>query len=195
MRLLTGSSVFFNLIVLIGCAQTQVSNKADHFEQPRGEVRGSTFTSARGWFSVEVPKPSNWANVPFTLDRTSVNRPDAGNYDAVTFVVDDFGEVLFVSVRRIPDVVLEKMEQEAHREVLSNLAYKALDDWRSLPIKPKVVEETFLNTPHAESILRVYMAEKGSLLLRLGGSASTAPEAFDALIAVIVAKQKNYYVY
>ena len=67
---------------------------------------------------------------------------------------------------------------------------------RGLPIKPKVVEETYLSsTLHGESILRIYMAEKGSLLQRSSEGSPTALDTFDALIAVIVAKKKNYYVY
>ena len=39
------------------------------------------------------------------------------------------------------------------------------------------------------------MAEKGSLLQRSSEGSPTALDTFDALIAVIVAKKKNYYVY
>lgn len=87
------------------------------------------------------------------------------------------------------------MKQDDSRTVLSNLSYKALDDWRDFPIKPEVVEETYLSTPHGESLLRVYMADSGSLLIRATGSRPTTSDTIDTLIAVIVAKQKNRYVY
>lgn len=171
------------LIPLFGC------------QSLRGVVSENKYTSPRSWFSVQVPKSSNWANVPFSIQDTSVNQPKVGNYDLVAFGVKDFGEVLITSVRHIPDDMLDKMKQIDIRTVLSNLAYKALYDWRNFPIKPNVVEETYLSTPHGESLLRVYMAEKASLLVRAAGRRPTASDTFDTLIAVIVAKQKNHYVY
>ena len=39
------------------------------------------------------------------------------------------------------------------------------------------------------------MADNGSLLVRATGSTPTTSDTFDTLIAVIVAKQKNHYVY
>ncbi len=183
---------------------------ADHDPEPRvrnaanevlkwieshGATLGDRYTSPRNWFSVQVPKSSNWANVPFSMVDTGVNQPGVGNYDLVKFEVNDFGEVLITSVRHIPDSVLDKMKQDDNRTVLSHLAYKALYDWRGFPIKPKVVEETYLSTPHGESLLRVYMAEKASLLVSATERRPTASDTFDTLIAVIVAKQENHYVY
>ena len=163
--------------------------------QPRGTVSDNRFTSARGWFSVEVPKSSNWAGVPFIMQDVSINRHNVGDFDAVSFSVNDFGEVLFASVRRIPESMLTEMRNQDQRAVLSRLAYKALDDWRDLPVKPKVIEESYLKTSHGETLLRVFFAEKGSLLLRSSEGMPVASDTFDTLIAVIVAKGKNHYVY
>lgn len=172
-----------------------IANEALKQIEQRGVLSGDKYVSPRNWFSVQVPKSSNWANVPFTIQDTSVNQPKVGNYDLVAFEVKDFGEVLITSVRLIPDDVLDKMKQADNRTVLSNLAYKALYDWRNFPKKLKVVEETYLSTPHGESLLRVYMAEKASLLVRATERRPNTSDTFDTLIAVIVAKQKNHYVY
>jgi Ig-like domain from next to BRCA1 gene/HEAT repeats len=172
-----------------------IANEALKLIERRGVVSGDKYGSPRNWFSVQVPKSSNFANIPFSIQDTSVNQPKVGNYDLVAFEVKDFGEALITGVRQISDDVLDKRKQDDNRTVLSNLAYKALYDWRNFPIKPKVVEEKYLSTPHGESLLRVYMAEKGSLLAGAAGRRPTASDTFDTLIAVIVAKQKNHYVY
>jgi hypothetical protein len=124
-----------------------------------------------------------------------VNQPKGSNYDLVIFEVKDFGAVLIASVRHIPDGVLEKMTEDDNHTVLSSLSDKALHSWRNFVIKPKIAEETYLSTTHGESILRVYNAEKGSLLLRASGHRPTEADTFDTTIAVIAAKQKNHYVF
>ena len=165
----------------------------------QGRVTAGRYHSERGWFSVPVPKASNWAGVPFAVQGTSVNRAGVGDFDAVVFSVKDFGEVLIASVRHIPERVLAEMRDKGDkRTVLSDLAYKALHDWRddipeSLPVEPKVVEDTFVSTPHGEAILRVYMAERGSLLTRATGRRPTAADTFDTLIAVIAARQGDRF--
>ncbi|WP_347275451.1 NBR1-Ig-like domain-containing protein [Candidatus Kuenenia sp.] len=172
-----------------------VANEALKLIERLGVVSEDKYSSPRNWFSVQVPKSSNWANVPFSIMDTSVNQPKGNNYDLVTFEVKDFGEVLIASVRDIPDDVLDKMKRDNKRTILSNLANKALSDWRDFPIKSKVVDETYVSTPHGKSLLRVYKAEKASLLVRASGHRPTASDTFDTLIAVIVAKQKNHYIY
>jgi len=166
----------------------------------QGSVTDGRYHSARGWFSVPVPKASNFARVPFAVQSTSIDSVDVGSFDLVTFWVKDFGEVLIASVRHIPDSVLAKMREEDNRTVLSNLAFKAVHDWRygipnSLPVEPKIIEDTFVSTPHGEAILRVYVAERGSLLARASGRQPGAADTFDTEIAVIVARQKDHYVY
>jgi hypothetical protein len=162
----------------------------------RGVASGDRYSSPQNLFSVQVPRSSNWANVPFSMKDTSVNQPKVGDYDLVAFEVNDFGEALIASVRRIPDDVLDKMKQDDNKKILSNLARKALYDWRDFPLEARVVEETYLTTPYGESLLHIYMAEKGSLLRRAtGGRRPTASDTFDTLIAVIVARKEKYYVY
>ena len=163
----------------------------------QGEVTDGRYHSAREWFSVPVPTADAFWQVPFAVQGESVNRADVGNVDIVTFWIKDFGEVFIASVWQIPESTLANMREEDDQTVLSNLANKALHDWRdgipnSLPIEPKVIEDTFVSTPHGEAILRVYLAERGSLLAEVSGP---APDKFDTLIAVIVAKQEDYYVY
>jgi hypothetical protein len=180
-------ALFLLFLTLSACATTQ------------GKIADGKYYSARGWFSVPIPRASNWAQAPFAVEDISVNQPVVGDFDLVAFWVKDFGEVLIASVRHIPEDVLVKMKQDDDRTVLSNLAYKSLYDWRdnlpkSLPVKPKVVEDTYLNTSHGEAILRVYMAEKGSLLAKATGRRPTAADTFDTLIAVILVKQKNHYI-
>jgi hypothetical protein len=138
----------------------------------KGKIADGTYYSAREWFSVPIPRASNWVQVPFSTRDISVNRPGVGDFDFVAFWVKDFGEVLIASVRDIPEDVLGQMKQDDERTVLSKLAYQALYAWRdslphSLPVKPTVVEDTYLNTPHGETILRVYRAERGSLLTKV----------------------------
>lgn len=165
----------------------------------RGVISGDKYTSPRKWFSVQVPTSSNSFGVPFSINDDSLNTPDA-NYDLVTFSVKDFGELLIAGVDYFPDEFIEKeMNSDDHRTVLSKLSNMALHIARhgqGFPIKPKAVEEMYLDTPYGEALFRIYMAEKGSLLARTTGrSMPTAADTLDTLIAVIVAKQKNNFIY
>ena len=166
----------------------------------RGTVSGDQYASPRNWFRVQVPKSSNFHSVPFSIKGDSLNTPDA-NYDLVTFSVKDFGELLIAGVDYFPDDFIEKkMKPDDHRTVLSKLANMALHNARpgqGFRIKPTVVEEKYLNTPYGEALLRVYMAEKGSLLVQIksGGGKPPVADTFDTLIAVIVAMQKNNFIY
>lgn len=176
------------LLTISACSTTQ------------GKIVEGKYSSARGWFSVPIPKATNWARIPFSIqDASMMNQPGVSDCDLVKFWVKDFGEVLIASVCHIPQALLPKMIQEDSRTVLSTLADKALHDWRdglpnSLPLEPTALEDTYFNTSHGEAILRLYMAEKGSLLVQDSGRGLGA-ERFDAYIAVILVKQKNHYLY
>ncbi len=179
------------LLTLLACATTQ------------GRIADGKYFSARGWFSVPIPKSSNFAQVPFSTQDKSINNSEA-NFELVIFSVKDFGEILIAGVDYFTDEFIEKrMKQDDHRTVLSNLADMALRfntdlnaiTARGFPTRPKVIEETYLNTSYGEALFRIYMAEKGSLLARATGRMPTAADTFDTLIAVIVAMQKNNFIY
>jgi hypothetical protein len=179
------------LLALSACAATQ------------GKVADGKYASARGWFDVPIPKSSNFAQVPFSTQDKSINNSEA-NFEIVIFSVKDFGEVLIAGVDYFTDDFIDKrMKQDSHRTVLSNLADMALRfntdvngvGSRGFPTRPKVVEETYLDTPYGEALFRVYMAEKGSLLVRATGGRPTPADTFDTLIAVTVAMQKNNFIY
>ncbi len=171
------------------------ASKALEYMDQRGTVSGNVYSSSRNWFSVNLPKSSNMANIPFSIKDTSVSLPNVDNYDLVTFEVKDFGEVLIACVGSIPNNVTDIIKETDDQTLLSNLANKALDDWRDFPIEPKVVEESFLTTSHGKSLLRFYKAENGSLLMRSSGSDTISLSNFDTSIAVIVAKNNNHFVY
>ena len=184
-----GKAVLCGCVLLFqGCAPSLI-----------GSVSGDRYTSPRNWFSVQVPKSSNWANVPFTIQDRTGNENPGKNFDLVKFMVEDFGEVLIAGMDHFPDEFIEsRVKQYDHRTVLSKLSDTALHFERRYPVEPKVVEDTYLETPYGEALLRVYMAEKGSLSVRVsskGGGAPIVRDTFDTSIAVIVAMQKNNFIY
>jgi len=179
------------LLTLSACATTQ------------GKIADGKYYSERGWFDVPIPKSSNFAQVPFFTQGKSINSADA-NFDFVVFSVQDFGEILIAGVDYFTDDFIEKrMKQDNQRTALSKLADMALrfnpdvnaPSARSFPVRPKVVEETYLDTPYGEALFRIYMAERGALLARTTGRMPTAADTFDTLIAVIVAMQNNNFIY
>jgi len=179
------------LLALSACAAT------------KGKLADGKYHSARGWFDVPVPKSSNFAQIPFSMQDKSLNNPEA-NFEIVVFSVKDFGEILIAGVDYYTDDFIEKrMKQDSHRTVLSHLADMALRfnpdvnsvNSRVFPTRPRVLEEGYLNTPYGEALLRVYKAEKGSVLVRATGRRPTPEDTFDTLIAVIVAMQKNDFIY
>ena len=168
-----------------------------------GRVADGKYYSARGWFSVPMPRSSNWAQAPFSVQDKSVASPEA-NYEIVVFSVKDFGEVLIAGVDHVSDDFIAKnVKPNGHRTVLSNLSTMALHfntdvsgvSARQFPVRPSVVEEGYLDTSHGEALFRVYRAEKGSLLARATGRVPTSADTFDTLIAVVVALNKNQFVY
>ena len=181
----------------INCASPQRQLEA------RGKIADGTYYSARGWFSVPTPKPSNWAQAPFSIQDKSVASAEA-DYEIVVFSVKDFGEVLIAGVDHMPDdLIAKQVKQDGRRTVLSNLSAMALHfntdvnaaGARQFPVKPKIVEERYLDTPHGEALFRIYRAERGSMLTRATGRVPTSADTFDTLIAVVVALNKNRLVY
>ena len=153
-------TVFLVAMLLAGCASV------------RGVISGDKYTSPRSWFSVQVPTSSNLFRVPFSIKDDSLNTPDA-NYDLISFSVKDFGELLIAGVDYFPDDFIEReMKPDDYRTALSKLSNMAINIARhgqGFPTKPKVAEERYLDTPYGEALLRVYMVEKGSLLVQIKG--------------------------
>ena len=65
------------------------------------------------------------------------------DYEEVLFQIGDMGQAYGAGVRRIPQQVLELMAKEEPRQTLSNLAQKALFQWRdNYAEEPQPVEES-----------------------------------------------------
>jgi len=140
-----------------------------------------------------VPKAPNRVGLPYTIQEAT--ETGQKNYDTVAFYVKDFGQVMMVSVRRIPQVALDIMAKDDPHNVLKNLAAKALFDWRDFPEEPRVVEDNVASTPYGEAVLRVYNAPRGSLLEKLQGGSGKGFQPFDVMIGVMVLRKKDHYVY
>ncbi len=82
----------------------------------QGTVRDGEYTSPNRMFSVRIPKPSNWAGVPYAI--TTLDTKGDSQYDKVMFHVDDFGTYLVASSRRMPANSVSLMEKDDHRTVL-----------------------------------------------------------------------------
>lgn len=161
----------------------------------RGAVVADRYTSARALFSVPVPKASNFADVPFAVRDSDVNRTGRNDVDVVAFEVKDFGEVLIAGARRMSDDVSARSQNEDTRTGLSSLADELLRSWRAFPVTPKVAEDAYSRTSHGEALIRVYRAEKGSLLFRAQGGKPGPSDTFDTIIALVVARDSDYCVY
>ena len=161
----------------------------------RGTVSAGTYTSAQKLFSVQVPRPSNFAGVPFAIRDEDTATADAGRQDCVVFEVREFGEVLVAGLRRDPGAIVDGMSRDEKRGLLSDRADRVLSKWRKFPAQPEVTEEAFVATPHGESLLRFYRAEKGSLIARARGRIPTASDRLDAVVAVIVAIEAKALVF
>lgn len=160
----------------------------------QGTVRNGEYMSQNGMFSVKVPKPSNWANVPYTV--TTLNTSRRTDHDEVMFHAGDFGIYLVVGVGRVSVDSAALMDKDDARTVLGNLSQATLMRWRGdLGALPSVVQESFLDSPHGQAIVRVYRAEKGSLLARAQGRRPTREDAFDTNIASMVTRQASVIVY
>lgn len=152
------------------------------------------YASPKGIFTLQVPKASNWAGIPFVI--TPLDDLGDPKYDKVMFHVDDLGEYLVAGVRAVPPQSVALMDQDAHRTVLRNLSQGSLMGWRGdLETLPPHVEETFGSSGYGETITRIYRARKGSILVRAQGRQPTRDDAFDTHIASIVARQGRLVVF
>jgi hypothetical protein len=151
-------------------------------------IREGEYKSPNQKFSVAIPKPSNWAGVPWIVTPLD-NRGDA-QYERVMFHVADFGEYLVVCARTMSAESVSAMDKDDHRTVLRNISEASLMGWRrDLAAPPKVVEESFTNSLYGEAIVRVYSVPKGSFLVSAQGRSPTADDRFDTSIASIVVRR------
>ena len=163
----------------------------------QGVLSEGTYTSPRHLFSVVVPQAPNWAGVPYELQEAT----EAGkaNYDSIAFYVKDFGQVVLVSVRRIPQAVGQELARQDRQEVLKFLADKALFDWRQSfsdkPLKPIVLEDNFVETAYGQALLCVFKVPRGSLLQTRQGGSRKDFQPFDVVIGVMVAMRNDHYIY
>jgi hypothetical protein len=160
----------------------------------QGTVRDGEYMSPNGMFSVRAPKPSNWANVPYAV--TNLNTTGNADHDEVMFHAGDFGTYLVAGAGRVPADSAALMNKDDARTVLRNLSQATLMKWRAdLGALPSVVQESFIESPHGEAIVRVYRAEKGSFLARAQGRRPTREDTFDTNIASLVTRQGAVIVY
>jgi hypothetical protein len=145
-------------------------------------------------FSARIPKPSNWAGVPYTI--ANLNTTGDSQYDKVMFHAPDFGIYLVVGARRVPADSAALMDKDDPRTVLRNLSQATLMGWRrDLGVLPAMAQESFIESRYGEAIVRVYLAEKGSFLARAQGRRPARDDAFDTNIASMVARQGSVVVY
>jgi len=156
------------------------------------------YKSGSGMFSVTVPAASNSLTRTYNCDARSV-KDENHDFEEVVFYMNDSGEAYGTGVRRIPKAVQAQMAKDGEKQTLSNLAKKALFQWRNdFAEEPQATEEYPVQTQFGGGLLRVYLAKRSSLMTRASGS-DIADKAtggkFDAYMAVIVVRQDDWFVY
>jgi photosystem II stability/assembly factor-like uncharacterized protein len=185
-----------------GSENTGVADPSSRAQDPKvktGEIKeNQRYKSGRGMFSVTVPAAGNPFVRTYKL-RESQLKDENFDYEEVVFHIDDFGQAYGAGVRRIPQAVLAQMTKEEEKQTLSNLANKALFQWRDdYAEEPQPVEEFSVQTQFGAGLLRIYLAKGSSLLGRVAGSDQAGKpkvEKFDAYIAVLVVKKDNLFIY
>ena len=156
------------------------------------------YKSSRGTFSITVPAAGN-AFVRTYEWQAAQLKQDTYDYEEVVFYISDFGEAYGAGVRRIPQSVVAEMAKEEEKQTLSNLADKALFQWRdNYAEEPKSVDELSVQTQFGQGLLRIYLAPHSSLLSRSTGGGHVGDlklEKFDAYIAVLVVKKDDRFIY
>jgi len=151
-------------------------------------IREGEYRSPNHKFSVAIPKPSNWAGVPWIV--TPLDNLGDAQYERVMFHVGDFGEYLVVGARTMPAASVSAMDKDDHRTVLRNISEASLMGWRrDLAALPEIVEEHFTDSVYGEAIVRVYRVTKGSFLVGAQGRRPTPDDRFDTSIASILVRR------
>ncbi|MFZ0773929.1 MAG: DUF2846 domain-containing protein [Candidatus Sulfotelmatobacter sp.] len=172
-------------------------------QEPRPEVKtgeikgGKQYTSGKGMFSITVP-PRNWAVDTYKFREAQLKN---GNYDfeEVVFYIPDFGQAYGAGVRRIPQAALAQMAKEEEKQTLSNLANKALFQWREgYAEEPQSVEENSVQTQFGGGLVRIYLAKRSSIIEIAAGGGKVGDlkgERVDTHIAVLVVKKGAWFIY
>lgn len=162
-----------------------------------GEIKaGNPYTSSKGMFSITVP-PRNWAVDTYKFSESQLKYENY-DYEEVIFYIADFGQAYRAGLRRIPPVALEQMAKEEEKQTLSNLANRALVQWRNYAEEPQPVEESSIQTQFGAGLLRIYLAKHSSLVTKLVGEGRISDrkrEKIDAYIAVLVVKKGEWFIY
>jgi len=162
-----------------------------------GQIKqGKQYTSSKGLFSVTVPA-GNWAVNTYKFKESQLKYENY-DYEEVVFYIPDFGQAYGAGVRRIPQAALTQMAKEEEKQTLSNLANKALYQWRGdYAEEPQPVEETSVQTQFGGGLLRIYLAKRSSLITEMvvGLGKTGNPEKFDTHIAVLVVKKGDWFIY
>jgi tetratricopeptide (TPR) repeat protein len=175
-------------------AQQQPSTEAG---QPKpkektGQIKaGKQYTSGKGTFSITVP-PGNWAVDTYKFKAGQLKQ-DNYDYEEVVFYIPDFGQAYAAGVHRIPQATLAEMAKEEEKQTLSNLANKALHLWRTgYAEEPQPVEENAVQRQFGGGLLRIYLAKRSSMIVRMVGGKG---EPIDTPIAVLVFKKGDLFIY
>lgn len=173
-------------------------------DQPAPKVKtgqiqeNQQYTSPSGLFSITVPAARN-AFVRTYRFRASQLKHENYDYEEVVFQIADMGQAYGAGVRRIPQQALEQMAKEEPKQTLSNLANKAVFQWRdNYAEEPQPVDEANVKTQFGEGLFRLYLAKRSSLMGRVSGKdAAGKPkmEKSDARIAVLVVKKNDSFIY
>src|SRR5262245_52174154 len=91
-------------------------------------IRDGEYRSPNHKFAVAIPKPSNWAGLPWVV--TPLDNLGDAQYERVMFHVGDFGEYLMVGARTLLAVTVSAMDKDDHRIVLRNISQASLMGWR-----------------------------------------------------------------
>src|SRR6476661_9209730 len=155
-------------------------------KEKTGQIKaGKQYTSAKGMFSITVP-PGNWAVDTYKFKAGQLKQ-DNYDYEEVVFYIPDFGQAYAAGIRRIPQAALTEMAKEEEKQILSNLANKALHLWRAgYAEEPQQVEENPVQTQFGGGLLRIYLAKRSSMVVKMVGGKG---EPIDTNIAVLVVKK------
>lgn len=153
-----------------------------------GADRGREYKGPNRILSFAVPRAPNWAGLPYKV--TALDTKGDPHYDKVMLHVDDFGQYLVAGARIMPAPAVAAMDADEPGAVLRNLSEATLMAWRTdLEAVPQVLQERNHESPHGDALVRVYRAEKGSLLRMAQGRRPTPDDAFDTNVASVVARR------
>jgi hypothetical protein len=193
----------FAALVLLAVVAASTSYDRAFSEEPKPKVKtgqikeGKKYTSSKGMFSIAVP-PRNWAVDTYKFKEAQLKNENY-DFEEVVFYIPDFGQAYGAGVRRIPQTAMELMAKEEGKQTLSNLANKAVVQWREgYAEEPQSVEEESVQTQFGEGLLRIYLAKRSSMIEIASGGGKIGDlkgERFDTHVAVLVVKKGDRFIY